>query len=117
MFLSLLLFVGTLALSLWASLRVRSAYAASSRVLASSGYTGAEAAQQILQAAGIYDVAVHGREGLLTDHYDPMRKELVLSRENFYGRSAASLGIAAHECGHALQHQQAYAPLQWRMAA
>ena len=117
MLVPILLFVGTLALSLWASLRVKTAYAASSRVAVSSGYSGAEAAQQILQSAGIYDVTVQGREGVLTDHYDPLRKELVLSRENFYGRSAAALGIAAHECGHALQHQQAYAPLQWRMAA
>ena len=54
---------------------------------------------------------------MLGDHYDPLHKRLVLSRENFEGRSVAALGIAAHECGHAIQHKLAYAPLQWRMAA
>ena len=56
-------------------------------------------------------------DGLLGDHYDPLHKWLVLSTENFYGRSPAALGVAAHECGHAIQHQLAYKPLHWRMAA
>ena len=117
MFLSLLIFVGTLALSLWATLRVKAAYARYSRLPASSGYSGAEVAEQILQGAGIYDVQVVEHDALLGDHYDPLHKRLVLSSENFRGRSAAALGIAAHECGHAIQHKLAYAPLQWRMAA
>jgi uncharacterized protein len=54
---------------------------------------------------------------MMGDHYDPTHKRLVLSRENFYGTSAAALGVAAHECGHAIQHKVAYAPLQWRMAS
>jgi Zn-dependent membrane protease YugP len=117
MFLSLLLFVGTMAISAWATLRVKAAYARHSRVAAVSGYSGAEAAEQILQAAGIYDVQIVEHDELLGDHYDPLHKRLVLSRENFEGRSVAALGIAAHECGHAIQHKAAYAPLQWRMAA
>ena len=117
MFLSVLIFVGTLALSLWATLRVKAAYAKYSRLPASSGYSGAEVAEQILQGAGIYDVQVVEHDALLGDHYDPLHKRLVLSSENFRGRSAAALGIAAHECGHAIQHKAAYAPLQWRMAA
>lgn len=117
MSLSLLLFIGTLALSLWAALRVKAVYARYRHLPAGSGYSGAEAAGQILQAAGVYDVQIVEHDALLGDHYDPLRKHLVLSRDTFYGRSAAALGIAAHECGHAIQHKLAYAPLHWRMAA
>jgi uncharacterized protein len=117
MLLSLLLFAGTLALSLWATLRVKAAHAKYSRLPAASGYSGAEAADQILQAAGIYDVQVVEHDAPLGDHYDPLSRRLVLSSQTFHGRSTADLGIAAHECGHAIQHKLAYAPLQWRMAA
>lgn len=108
---------GTLLLSLLASSRVRSAYARYSQVRASSGLSGAEVARRILDLNGIYDVTVHATEGHLTDHYDPSNKRLVLSEENYHGTSVAALGIAAHEAGHAIQHKQAYGPLQWRMAA
>src|SRR4051794_27115924 len=117
MFLSILLFSATLALSLLATLRVKAAYAKYSRLPAASGYSGAEAAEQILQAGGVYEVQIIEHQALLGDHYDPLHKRLVLSSENFHGRSVAALGIAAHECGHAIQHKLAYAPLQWRMAA
>lgn len=113
----LLLFLGTMALSLLASMRVRSAYNRYSQVPATSGYTGAQVAQRILDLNNIRDVSIHATPGHLTDHYDPMHKRLVLSEENYYGTSVAALGVAAHECGHAIQHKQAYAPLQWRMAA
>ena len=96
MFLSLLLFVGTMAISAWATLRVKAAYARYSQVPAMAGYSGAEAAEQILHAAGVYDVQIVEHEELLGDHYDPLHKRLVLSRENFEGRSVAALGIAAH---------------------
>ncbi len=108
---------GTLLLSLLASWRVRSAYNRYSKVPASSGLSGAQIAQRILDLHGIHDVTVHATQGHLTDHYDPSSKQLVLSEANYHGTSVAALGIAAHECGHALQHQQLYAPLQWRMAA
>jgi uncharacterized protein len=117
MFLSILLFAGTMLISLLATWRVKSAFAKYSQVPATSGFSGAEAAEQILQASGIHDVEVIAQDELLGDHYDPMNKRLVLSQDNFYGRSAAALGIAAHECGHAIQHQQAYFPLQLRSAA
>jgi uncharacterized protein len=110
-------FFGTMALSLWAVWRVKSAYSKYSQVPASSGLTGAEVADRILRRAGINDVEILGSNNLLTDHYDPMNRRLVLSAENFQGTSAAAMGVAAHECGHALQHQQAYAPLTWRMAS
>ena len=71
----------------------------------------------ILRQEGIYDVEIVEHDQVLGDHYDPTHKRLVLSRENFHGTSAAALGVAAHECGHAIQHKQAYAPLQWRMAS
>ena len=113
----ILTFFGTMAISLWAAARVKSAYARGSEVPASSGYSGAEAAAKILDAAGIHDVEITEHDGLLGDHYDPMHKRLVLSTQNYHGHSAAALGVAAHECGHAIQHKIAYAPLQWRMAA
>ena len=113
----LLVFFGTMALSLFASWRVKGAYARYSQVPASSGMSGAEIAQRILDLNGIRDVTVRSTQGLLSDHYDPTHKTLVLCEENFHGTNVAALGVAAHECGHALQHQQFYAPLQWRMAA
>jgi uncharacterized protein len=115
--LAILLFVGTMALSLWATIRVRQVYSQFSRLPASSGSTGAETAARILHEEGIYDVEIVEHDQSLGDHYDPAHKRLVLSSDNFHGTSAAALGVAAHECGHAIQHQQGYAPLQWRMAS
>jgi Zn-dependent membrane protease YugP len=108
---------GTMGLSLWATSRVRLNYARFGKLAASSGMSGAEAAQRILATAGIHDVTVAGQDATLSDHYDPIHKRLVLSRENYTGRSVAALGIAAHECGHAIQHKTAYAPLKWRSAS
>ena len=113
----LLVFLFTLAIGLLAQWHVKRTYARHSRTSVLSGYTGAEAAHEILRQAGITNVGIVEHEELLGDHYDPRRKRLVLSSANYHGKSAAALGVAAHECGHAIQHQQAYAPLQWRMAA
>ncbi|MEQ1750233.1 MAG: zinc metallopeptidase [Prosthecobacter sp.] len=107
----------TMLLSMYASWKVSSNYRKYSQVLASSGMTGAEVAQRILSLNEIRDVTIHAMPGHLTDHYDPSNRRLVLSEENYHGQSVAALGIAAHECGHAIQHKQLYAPLQWRMAA
>ena len=109
--------IGTMALSLWAAARVKSVYRRYSELPVRSGLTGAQAADRIMRAAGIRDVEIVEHDEMLGDHYDPMKKRLVLSRGNYHGSSPAALGVAAHECGHALQHAQAYAPLQWRMAA
>jgi uncharacterized protein len=114
---ALVLLLGTFALSLWATWRVKRVYLHYNQIPATSGITGAEAAARILERAGILDVEIIPQEGMLGDHYDPMHKRLVLSHENFYGNSLAALGVAAHECGHAVQHKIAYAPLKWRMAA
>jgi len=112
-----ILFFGTLAISLLASSRVKSNYLQFSQVPTSRGLTGAEAAQAIMRRAGIYDVEVVAQDGFLGDHYNPLEKRLVLSADNYFGASVAAVGVAAHETGHAIQHAQAYLPLQLRMAA
>ena len=81
-----------------------------------SGMTGAQAAQRILNAAGIYDVEIRHISGNLTDHYDPRNKTLSLSDSVYSSASVAAVGVAAHECGHAIQHQKNYAPLTIRGA-
>lgn len=103
-------------LGLWAQARVSSAFKQWATVRASSGVTGAQAAREILAAANIHDVEVAEINDMLGDHYDPMQKRLCLSTDVYRTPSVAALGIAAHECGHAIQHAKAYAPLQWRMA-
>ena len=112
-----ILFIATMALSLWAAARVKSTYNRYNQGIVRSGLTGGEAAGRILQRAGINDVEITHQEEMLGDHYDPTHKRLVLSEVNYFGRTPAALGVAAHECGHAIQHAQAYAPLHWRMAA
>lgn len=111
-----LLFIATMVLSFYASWRVRATFNHFSQVGAGSGFTGAQAAQRILAANGIYDVEVVPVQGVLTDHYDPIHKRLALSEPVYYSASVAALGVAAHEAGHAIQHQQAYAPLHLRMS-
>lgn len=104
-------------ISLAAQAHVKSTFHRYSQMTASSGASGAEVAAAILQRAGIADVEIVELDEMLGDHYDPTNKRLVLSSDNFHGRSVAALGVAAHECGHAIQHKIAYAPLHWRMAA
>ena len=113
----LLIFLATLAIALLAQWQVKRMYRRFSQVPATSGYTGAHVAQEILRGAGIRDVEIVEHDEMLGDHYDPRHKRLVLSSANYHGTSLAALGVAAHEAGHALQHQAAYAPLQLRMAA
>jgi len=113
----LLIFGATMALSLWAAARVRSTYNKYNQAPVLSGISGREAAAYILRRAGISDVAITMQDGVLSDHYDPIHKRLVLSNGNYEGTTAAALGVAAHECGHAIQHARAYKPLVWRMAA
>lgn len=105
-----------LLIGLWAQFRVSSAFKKWGEVRATSNVSGAEAARQILQAAQINDVEVVETNDYLGDHYDPSKKRLCLSSKVYHEPSVASLGIAAHESGHAIQHAKAYAPLKWRMA-
>ncbi|MBO5245627.1 MAG: zinc metallopeptidase [Eubacterium sp.] len=99
-----------------ASAKVRSTYRRFSCVQSASGMTGAQAAEQLLRAAGIYDVQVCHVSGNLTDHYDPRSRTLRLSDSVYGSRSVAAIGVAAHECGHAIQHQKNYFPLNLRSA-
>lgn len=99
-----------------ASARVNATYNKYSGHRSMSGMTGAQAAERILRSAGIYDVQVRHVSGNLTDHYDPRNKTLNLSDSVFGSASVAAVGVAAHECGHAIQHQQNYAPLSIRGA-
>lgn len=101
-------------LSLIASGRVKSTFSKYANVRNSRGITGAEAAEQVLHRAGIYDVRIERVGGNLTDHYDPRTKVLRLS-DSVYGQtSVAAVGVAAHECGHAIQHAKGYGPLKLR---
>ena len=101
---------------LLAQAKVKGTFNKFSRVRNVRGMTGAEAAQQVLKNAGIYDVRVEHVSGNLTDHYDPRTKVLRLS-DSVYGQtSVAAVGVAAHECGHAIQHARGYAPLKMRSA-
>ena len=107
----LLFLAPALLLSLWASFRTRSAFNKYSRVRAATGLSGAQAAQRMLERAGIRDVEIVPAHGLLTDHYNPVTKKLALSEGVYQSSSVAAIGVACHEAGHALQHAQRYAPL------
>jgi Zn-dependent membrane protease YugP len=112
----MLLFVFVLIFSIYAQIRVSSAYNKNSRILSRGGITGREAAEAVMTHAGITDVTIVEIPGHLTDHYDPVNKELSLSSENYRGTSLAALGVAAHESGHAIQHKVGYKMLFARMA-
>ncbi len=99
-----------------ASARVKGTFNKYSRLRSMSGMNGAQVAQRVLQAAGIYDVQVRHVSGSLTDHYDPRTKTVNLSDPVYNATSVAALGVAAHECGHAIQHAKSYAPLSIRSA-
>ena len=94
-----------------ASARVKGTFNKYSQLRSMSGMNGAQVAQRVLQAAGIYDVQVRHVSGSLTDHYDPRTKTVNLSDPVYNATSVAALGVAAHECGHAIQHAKSYAPL------
>ena len=101
-------------LSLIASARVNSTFNKYSQIRNSRGMTGAQAAEQVLHGAGIYDVRIEHVSGNLTDHYDPRSKVLRLSDSVYSQTSVAAVGVAAHECGHAIQHAKGYGPLKFR---
>lgn len=97
-----------------ASAKMNSTFNKYSRVRSASGLTGREAAERVLHSAGIYDVKVERVAGNLSDHYDPRSKVLRLSDATYNVASVAAIGVAAHECGHAMQHAQGYGPLKLR---
>jgi Zn-dependent membrane protease YugP len=102
--------------SIYAQFRVSSAYNKNSRIPSRSGLTGRDVAEAVMAQAGIHDVAIVEIGGRLSDHYDPVNKRLALSSDNYRGTSLAALGVAAHESGHAIQHQIGYKMLEFRMA-
>ena len=102
------------AICFFASMNVKSTYSKYSRVSTARGITSQQAAEAILQAAGIYDVRIERIRGDLTDHYSPGEKVLRLSDSVYGSTSVAAIGVAAHECGHAIQHHVGYAPLKLR---
>lgn len=104
-----------LILGVYAQTKLMSIYSRFVRVPNQQGLTGAQAAREILDRAGLADMPIYEVGGHLSDHYDPMKKALFLSSENFHGQSIAAVGVAAHEAGHALQHRKHYAPLKFRM--
>lgn len=111
----ILVLIGVI-LCMIASNRVNRVFSKYERVRSRLGMTGKEAAERILRANGIYDVEVRHIPGRLTDHYDPRNKTLGLSDSTYASSSVAAIGVAAHECGHAVQHFTGYAPLKFRGA-
>jgi Zn-dependent membrane protease YugP len=103
-----------LLLSIFASIKVKSTFKKYSKVGTASGLSGAQAAMRILRSGGINDVEIEPTRGFLSDNYDPSKKMLKLSPDVFSGKSVASVGVAAHEAGHALQHASGYIPLKLR---
>jgi Zn-dependent membrane protease YugP len=101
-------------LGMLVSRRLKSKFAEYSQVRLRNGMTGAEVAQRMLHDNGIYDVKIIQVDGQLTDHYNPLDKTVNLSYDVYTGANAASAAVAAHECGHAVQHALAYAPLKMR---
>jgi len=104
----------SLVISGFFSIRVKAAFKKYSRVGSMNGYTGAQAARKLLDRAGLHHVDVVQTSGFLSDHYNPLSKQLVLSQDVFHGSSVASIGIAAHEAGHAIQDAENYGPLRMR---
>lgn len=106
-----IILVPAMIISFWAQTKIKTSFEKYSRIRSRNGYTGAQTARMLLDSNGLYDVPVEIISGNLTDHYDPSHRVMRLSKEVFYGDSVASIGVAAHETGHAIQHKQHYMPL------
>jgi len=111
---TMLLLIPGVILAFYAQMKVQSTYRKYSEIRAGGGRTGKEIAELILRRNGIEDVSVEVGQGFLSDHYDPMRKRVNLSPDNYNEPSISGVAVAAHEVGHALQHAEGYAPLQFR---
>lgn len=111
-----ILFIGIALISYWVQSNLQSKFDKYSRMALSNGMTGREIAEKMLRDNGIYDVRVTSTPGMLTDHYNPANKTVNLSEGVYNTCSVAAAAVAAHECGHAVQHARAYAPLQMRSA-
>ncbi|MEA2561786.1 MAG: uncharacterized protein QOH06_3290 [Acidobacteriota bacterium] len=112
----LIFMIPAILLSLWASFRTKSAFNKYQKVRTARGLTGAQAAHEMLQRAGILDVKIVQAQGFLSDHYNPLNKTLALSPPVYGSNSVSAIGVACHEAGHAIQHAEHYAPLWLRSA-
>lgn len=113
---TMILILPALILSLYAQSKVKSSYVKYAKIRTQKSITGAEVARSILRRNGIFDVEVEMVQGQLSDHYDPRAKKVRLSSSIYQDTSIASVAVAAHECGHAIQHQKGYGPLKFRSA-
>ena len=111
---TMMLLIPAVLLAWYAQMKVRSTYRKYSQVPSQRGWSGAQAAQRVLEAAGLSGVTIEETPGRLSDHYDPRSRKLRLSRNVYEGRSLAALGVAAHEASHAIQHASGYIPLNIR---
>ena len=111
-----IMIIPTMILAMWAQMKVKSSFSRFSKYTTERRLTGADAAEAVLNHAGIQGVRVEETRGFLSDHYDPRKRILRLSPDVFRGRSIAAAGVAAHEAGHAIQHAKGYAPLALRNA-
>ncbi|MCX6956005.1 MAG: zinc metallopeptidase [Verrucomicrobia bacterium] len=112
----MLLILVPLLFGFYAQYRVMSAYRKNVQIPSRGGVTGRDAAQAVMQSAGIYDIEIVEVEGMLSDHYDPSHKRLALSPDNYHGSSLAAVGVAAHEAGHAIQDRVGYSMMNFRQA-
>src|SRR4026209_2475608 len=106
----LIFMIPELLLSFWASFRTKSAFNKYQKVRTARGLTGAQAAHEMLQRAGIFDVKIVPTQGFLSDHYNPLNKTLALSPPVYESNSVSAIGVACHEAGHGIQHANHYAP-------
>lgn len=113
---TMIILLPALIISAWAQFKVKSDYEKYSNIRSVSGYTGSQVAKMIMDAYGIYDVPIQCIGGKLTDHFDPRKRVVNLSSDVYNGTSIASIGVAAHEIGHVIQHEKGYAPIKIRMA-
>ncbi|MED9947411.1 MAG: zinc metallopeptidase [Peptacetobacter hiranonis] len=113
---TMMILIPAILFTMYAQFKVSSTTNRFFRIKSRSGYNGQQTAERILAANGVRDVRIVPIRGTLTDHYDPRRKVLRLSEEVYYGTSITSVAVAAHECGHALQHAYGYKPLEIRGA-
>lgn len=111
-----IILIPALIISAFAQLKITSTFNRYKNVRSMNGITGAQAARRLLDSEGLFDVPVQIIGGNLTDNYDPSQRTLFLSNDVYYGNSVASLGVAAHETGHAIQHKESYTPLSLRNA-
>lgn len=113
---TMLILIPALLISMWAQMNISSTYNKYAKVYNKMGYTGKDVARMILDAYGLFDVPIEMIGGKLTDHYDPQRRVVRLSRDVYSGTSIAAIGVAAHEIGHVIQHKEGYGPIKLRSA-